>query len=126
VLVEIGLTADPDPYPLWHSTQAESGQNFAGFANEEADLVMEQARSTADLEQRTQLYHAFQQVFAEEVPSLLIYYPIYSYAVDQRVREVQLSPLLHTSQRFRNIKDWYIQAEGIVISPEGDLDKTGD
>ena len=25
-LIEIGLAADPDPYPLWHSTQAgESG-----------------------------------------------------------------------------------------------------
>jgi peptide/nickel transport system substrate-binding protein len=123
-LIEIGLTADPDPYPLWHSTQAESGQNFAGFASEEADVVMEEARFTTDSKQRTQLYHTFQRIFAEEVPSLLIYYPIYTYAVDRQVHDVQLSPLLHTSDRFRNIKDWYVQTEGIVISENDELDKS--
>lgn len=122
-LIEIGLTADPDPYPLWHSTQAESGQNFSGFASEEADVVMEEARFTADLERRTELYHTFQQIFAEEVPSLLIYYPIYTYAVDEQVHEVQLSPLLHTKDRFRNIKAWYVQIEEIVISENDELDK---
>ena len=125
-LIEIELTADPDPYPLWHSTQVESGQNFSGFANEEADVVMEEARRTADPAQRFELYSAFQQIFAEEVPSLLIYYPIYVYAVDGRVRDVQLSPLLHTSDRFRNIHEWYVQTEQIVVSENDELDKTGE
>ena len=121
-LVEVDLTADPDPYPLWHSTQAESGQNFAGFANDEADQVMEEARFAADPEQRIELYHAFQQIFVEEVPSLLIYYPMYTYAVDQQVRDVQLSPLLHTSDRFRNIQAWYVQTEEVVVSENAELD----
>jgi peptide/nickel transport system substrate-binding protein len=125
-LIEIGVPADPDPYPLWHSTQAESGQNFAGFASEDADLVMEEARFTTDLERRAELYQAFQQVFAEEVPSLLLYYPIYTYAVDAQVRDVQLSPLLYTSDRFRNIRDWYIQTEEIVVSESQELDKRED
>jgi peptide/nickel transport system substrate-binding protein len=123
-LVEIELTADPDPYPLWHSTQAESGQNFAGFASEEADVVMEDARRTTDPVERYELYSAFQQIFAEEVPSLLIYYPIYVYAINDHVRDVQLSPLLHTSDRFRNIHEWYVQTEEIVVSENGELDKT--
>jgi peptide/nickel transport system substrate-binding protein len=125
-LIEIELTADPDPYPLWHSTQAESGQNFAGFANEEADIVMEEARRTTDRERRFELYSTFQQIFTEEVPSLLIYYPIYVYAVDDSVHDVQLSPLLHTSDRFRNIYEWYVQTEEIVVSENGELDKTGE
>jgi peptide/nickel transport system substrate-binding protein len=125
-LTEIGLTADPDPYPLWHSTQAESGQNFSGFANEEADLVMEEGRLTADPKRSTELYNTFQQIFAEEVPSLLIYYPIYTYAVDAQVRQVQLSPLLRSSDRFRNIQDWYIQTEEAVVSENDKLDKTGE
>jgi peptide/nickel transport system substrate-binding protein len=125
-LIEIELTADPDPYPLWHSTQAESGQNFAGFSNEEADIVMEEARRTTDRERRFELYAAFQQIFAEEVPSLLIYYPIYVYAVDEGVRDVQLSPLLHTSDRFRNIYEWYVLTDEVVVSENGELDKTGE
>jgi peptide/nickel transport system substrate-binding protein len=123
-LIELELTADPDPYPLWHSTQMEAGQNFSGFANEEADVVMEEARRTVDPARRFELYSAFQQIFAEEVPSLLIYYPIYVYAVGEQVRDVQLSPLLHTSDRFRNIHEWYIQTEDIVVSENDELDKT--
>lgn len=125
-LVEIELTADPDPYPLWHSTQAESGQNFSGLANEEADIVMEEARRTTDRERRFELYSAFQQIFAEEVPSLLIYYPIYVYAVDSSAHDVQLSPLLHTSDRFRNIHEWYVQTEEVVVSENGELDNSGE
>jgi peptide/nickel transport system substrate-binding protein len=125
-LIEIELTADPDPYPLWHSTQAESGQNFAGFANEEVDIVMEEARRTTDRERRFELYAAFQQIFAEEVPSLLIYYPIYVYAVDESVHDVQLSPLLYTSDRFRNIYEWYVLTDKVEVSENGELDKTGE
>jgi peptide/nickel transport system substrate-binding protein len=125
-LVQVELTADPDPYPLWHSTQAQSGQNFSGFANDAADIVMEEARLTADTEQRIELYHTFQEIFVDEVPALLIYYPIYTYAVDAGVRDVQLTPLFHGSDRFRNIQDWYVQTEKIPISESGELDKTGE
>jgi peptide/nickel transport system substrate-binding protein len=120
------LTADPDPYPLWHSTQAESGQNFAGFANDDADRVMEEARQTADPEELLDLYHAFQEIFAEEVPSLLIYYPVYVYAVDSQVQNVQIPPLLNTSDRFRNVQEWYMTTEEISVSEGIELDKTGE
>ncbi len=122
-LVQVDLTADPDPYPLWHSTQAESGQNFSGYASEEADVVMEEIRSTTDVDELARLYSAFQNIFAEEVPSLLIYSPIYTYAVDAGVRDVQLSPLFYDSDRFRNIEDWYMQTEAVVTG-ENEFDKT--
>jgi peptide/nickel transport system substrate-binding protein len=123
-LVQVELTADPDPYPLWHSTQAQSGQNFSGFANDAADIVMEEARLTADTEQRIELYHTFQATFVDEVPALLIYYPIYTYAVDAGVRDVQLTPLFHNSDRFRNIQDWYVETKEIVVTEKPPLDKT--
>lgn len=123
VLTEVRLSADPDPYPLWHSTQAaDPGQNFAGFANESADLVMEQARFEVERERRLELYHDFQQIFAEEVPSLVLYYPIYSYAVNTRVEGVQLSPLLYASDRFRNVAEWYKETAEIVVSDHEQLD----
>jgi peptide/nickel transport system substrate-binding protein len=75
------------------------------------------------MERRTELYHAFQQIFAEEVPSLLLYYPIYTYAVDAKVRQVQLSPLLRASDRFRTIGEWYVQSQEVVVSETGELDK---
>jgi peptide/nickel transport system substrate-binding protein len=126
-LVEVGLAADPDPYPLWHSTQADApGQNYSGFSNEEADLTMEEGRASTDLERRAELYRSFQRIFGEEVPSLLLYYPIYTYAVDDQVRGVQLSPLLHTSDRFRNIQEWTVSREELTASEKDGFDKTGE
>ena len=103
-----------------------SMKNFAGFANEQADIVMEEARRTTDPERRHELYSAFQQIFAEEVPSLLLYYPIYVYAIDEQVHDVQLSPLLYSSDRFRNIHEWYVQTEQVVVSESDELDKSGE
>jgi peptide/nickel transport system substrate-binding protein len=125
-LAEIGLSADPDPYPLWHSTQAESGQNYSGFASEDADVILEETRFATEPERRAELFRTFQEVFAEQVPSLLLYYPIYTYAVDAQVHDVQLSPLLHSSDRFRNIADWYTEMEEIVVSENVNLDKQQD
>jgi peptide/nickel transport system substrate-binding protein len=123
-LAEFPLVADPDPYPFWHSTQArESGQNFAGFANEQADLILEEGRLTVDQGRRQELYSSFQQIFAEEVPSLLLYYPVYAYAVDDRVQNVQLAPMLHSSDRFRNVSDWYMETTEVVVSESEQLDK---
>jgi peptide/nickel transport system substrate-binding protein len=125
-LIEVSLSADPDPYPLWHSTQGESGQNFSGFANEEADLLMEAGRVTIDREERAELYRSFQHLFAEEVPSLLIYYPIYTYAVDEKVEDVQLSPMFHASDRFRNVANWYMRTEDVVVNGTEELDKSSE
>jgi len=126
-LIDVGMTADPDPYPLWHSTQiGEGGQNFAGFANDDADVVMEEIRITADPEHLVELYHTFQQIYAEEVPALLLYHPVYTYAVDRQVRDVQLAPLIYASDRFRNIADWYLETAPVEASAEGTLDKTGE
>jgi peptide/nickel transport system substrate-binding protein len=126
-LIQIGLAADPDPYPLWHSTQAsEKGQNFSGWANEDADLLMEEGRTITDPERLAELYSAFQQIFTEELPSLLLYYPVYTYALDAQVREVQLAPMLHSSDRFRTIAEWYMETEAIEVSEESTLDKNGE
>ncbi|GAF80391.1 unnamed protein product, partial [marine sediment metagenome] len=93
VLIDLELHGDPDPYPLWHSTQTNGeGQNYAGFVSYEVDKLIEEARCTTDSEKRAELYHRFQEIFADEVPSLLLYYPIYTYAVDEKVKGVQLGP----------------------------------
>lgn len=103
------VTGDPDPYPLWHSTQAEGGgQNYSGWANPEADELMEQARSITDPEQRRALYIQFQDIFAEEAPALLLYYPVYTYGVSTRVHNVQIGSLNQPPERFATFADWYI------------------
>ncbi len=103
------LTGDPDPYPLWHSTQAAGGgQNYSGWSNDEADRVMEEARAIHDEAQRRALYWRFQEIWAEDVPALLLYYPVYTYGVRDRVKNVQIGVLNQPADRFGSFAEWYI------------------
>src|SRR5262249_42214163 len=45
-LVDLNLagTPDPDPYPLWHQSEIDSGQNYGGFADPVAPRFPEHAR----------------------------------------------------------------------------------
>ncbi len=98
---------DPDPYAQWHSSQnTDAGRNYAGFANDEIDEIIEEARRVTDKDKRAALYYEFQDIFAEEVPALLLYYPHYTYGVDNRVKNVELGILYDASDRFKNIEEW--------------------
>jgi peptide/nickel transport system substrate-binding protein len=110
-------TGDPDLYVMWHSTQIqENGQNYSSFSDPEVDQMLERARLTYDGAERKALYLRFQETFAEEVPALLLFYPIYNYAVDTKVNGVQLAPLLTSSDRFRSIADWYVNTKRVILS----------
>jgi peptide/nickel transport system substrate-binding protein len=116
ILVHLAMPGDPDPYPFWHETQFEKGQNYAGFVDRHTSEVVEQARVIANRERRKELYYEFQEVFAQEVPALLLYVPIYTYGIDERIHDPQIGPLMHPSDRFRTISDWWIVPRRIFVS----------
>jgi peptide/nickel transport system substrate-binding protein len=116
VLVEFLLSGDPDPYPLWHQTQIEGGQNYGGWDNREASEALEQARHLTNREQRKAYYVQFQRIFAKEMPALILAYPAYTYAIDQRVRNVQIGPMVTPSDRFRTIGNWYMNTRRTILT----------
>jgi peptide/nickel transport system substrate-binding protein len=111
-LVDLNLSnsPDPDPYPFWHQAQVTGGQNYAQWDDRPASEYLEQARITLELEERARLYRNFQVRFISQLPALPLYYPVYTYAVDSSVQGVQLGPLYEPSDRFNNVKDWYLLA----------------
>ncbi len=117
ILVDLNLTGtpDPDPYPLWHETQIESGQNYGGFADRASSEYLEQARITTDQEARARLYYAFQSRFADQTPALLLFYPVYSYAVDASVNGVQLGPLIEPADRLNGLAAWSVVTRRVIV-----------
>ncbi|MDX9993294.1 MAG: peptide ABC transporter substrate-binding protein [Anaerolineales bacterium] len=109
-LVDMNLarSPDPDPYPFWHQSEAANGQNYTQWDSRTASEFLEQARINTDYEVRTRLYRNFQVIFAKELPALPLFYPVYSYAVDQQVLGVQMPPLFDTSDRFQTFPRWYL------------------
>jgi peptide/nickel transport system substrate-binding protein len=101
-------TPDPDPYLFWHQAEATGGQNYSQWDNRTASEYLENARTQTDFTARARLYRNFQVIFARELPSLPLYYPVYTYAVDAQVQGVQVAPLYDTSDRLAFINEWYL------------------
>ncbi len=116
-LVESLVDGDPDPYPIWHRSQiVVPGQNYTGFDNQDASEWLEKARVTGDRNTRYDYYRRFQDLFAEELPALPLYYPTYQYAISSRVKRVQMPPLIYPSDRLRTIGDWYVNTRRVLAS----------
>jgi peptide/nickel transport system substrate-binding protein len=109
-LVDINLSSspDPDPYPFWDSSQISGGQNYSQWKDRTMSDTLEQARTTPDMAERTRLYHNFQYLFADQLPALPLYYPVYNYAVNDQVQGISVGPLFSTSDRLSNINSWYM------------------
>lgn len=103
-LIELSFapSADPDPYVFWHT-----GQNYGGMNDRRISEALEQARRDPFGVNRIVYYRRFQELFAERVPALVLFYPLYVYAADARLQGVQIGFLSTHSDRFRTIRDWH-------------------
>jgi peptide/nickel transport system substrate-binding protein len=98
---------DPDPYSLLHSSMIGIGANFPAYANPEVDQLLDQARATADRNERRALYHKVHRIVHEELPYTPLFAPYGHYAWNRRVRGV--SPADVSSQpRFPGVARWWI------------------
>ena len=117
------LSNDPDQYENWHQTQIPAGtglgQNYSGLDDRDISVALESARATNDQAKRTELYTQFQELFADRVPGLLLYYPVYTYGIDSVVHGVQLAPMLMPSDRFRNVSQWYLKTQRVLPGSPG-------
>jgi len=103
---------DPDPYPMWHSSQiSPNGRNFSGYYSPEADALLGEARRTPDRARRRSLYVRFQSLFLEDAPAAVLFYPLYTYIVDRSVRGPAPGVLFYASDRFANIWEWRVGEE---------------
>lgn len=64
---------DPDQYVFWHQTQKAS--NLSSYRNVKADKLLEDGRSELSPTKRKQIYMKFQDLLAEDVPAVFLYFP---------------------------------------------------
>lgn len=74
------VPADPDQYPLWHSTQST---NLTGYVNVKIDKLLEDGRKELDQAARKKIYADFAKRLVEDAPAAFLYYPT-SYTVTRK------------------------------------------
>lgn len=107
VMLGWSMPPDPDPYQVWHSSQSESGSNYVGFKNAEADKIIEDARVSFDPEERVRLFNRFHEIIHEEQPYTFLYAPESLWAISTRVYNAVSYPLVPLQPRM----EWFIPVE---------------
>jgi peptide/nickel transport system substrate-binding protein len=79
-------------------------------------MLLETARTLTDRGRRNDFYFQFQQIFAEEIPSLILFHPVYTYGVSQDIHDEQLTPLTYASNRFDTVINWYMLTREVIYS----------
>ncbi|HEV8601677.1 MAG TPA: ABC transporter substrate-binding protein [Patescibacteria group bacterium] len=104
--------ADPDPFSYWHSSQAKDpGLNFSGFSNAEADKLLTAGHQTNDVNVRNQNYQQFQLIITDAIPAVFLDSAVFVYNVPKKVKGMEFTTIIHPSERFWNIQNWYINTK---------------
>jgi peptide/nickel transport system substrate-binding protein len=117
-LVEILMDGDPDPFSLWHGSQAQSGKNYTGWDNAEANKLLADAHTSVDRAARTSAYAQFQEIFSTDLPALVLYYPTYQYVLSTRVRNVEVGPMIYAADRLRTIEQWTVNTRRVLAEEQ--------
>lgn len=107
--VILGWTSGPEPdqYEIWHSSKTGLKElNFVGFSSPEVDRLLDEGRSTFDLEKRKKAYFRIQEILAEEQPYVFLYVPESLPVVHKRFRGIVPAPAGITY----NFIKWYVPA----------------
>jgi len=108
ILTSENTGADPDPFPFWHTSQShDPGLNLTGFSNAESDRLLTQARQTADDNVRVANYQRFQEIINQELPAIFLTRSLFIYTTPKNLEGVDLSKIIHPSERFLNANLWY-------------------
>ena len=96
-----------DTYSYWHSTQANPlGQNLSNYKSFQVDSLIENIRSTFDVEEREQYLNDLAEKLKEDVPAIFLYRPIYYYATDSKVSDLTMDSVVYSSDRFSTMRSW--------------------
>ena len=108
VILGWSITQDPDVYDVWHSSKAEpGGLNFVGYADPEADALLEQGRRTLDQEQRKRYYDRFQEILHRDQPYMFLYVPYALPMVQSRFQGIEPAPAGITY----NFERWWVPSD---------------
>lgn len=105
VILGLGTGEDPDQYAVWHSSQTgPDHMNRSGYSNPEVDHLLEAGRASCDQQERVKYYRRIQEILAEDLPVLFLYFKDELPVVSSRFRGIKESP----AGIMYNFNEWYV------------------
>jgi peptide/nickel transport system substrate-binding protein len=105
IILGWGIGLDPDQYEVWHSSKmGPDDLNRIGYANPEADEMLEKGRASCVEAERKKYYDRFQEILAEDEPIVFLYFRDALPVVSSRVHGIVPSP---NGIRY-NFNFWYV------------------
>jgi peptide/nickel transport system substrate-binding protein len=110
LLYNVAVGHDPDPFPLWHSSQATAnGFNLTGYKNAKVDNLLSDARAEPDPLKRQVLYQQFEQQLTADYPAIWLFSQPYTYLQNKKVKGFSLQAVINPEDRFNGIAGWYLK-----------------
>ncbi len=106
------LSADPDPFSFWHSSQRfDPWPNLSLYNNKEADKMLEEARQKQNPLDRTELYKKLQKTIIDDAPAIFLVASKFIYPTTPELRGAELIFLANPSWRFAEIKNRHLKTK---------------
>lgn len=106
------LDNDPDPHNILHSSQVPPrGQNYSHYRNPEMDRLLDAARATLDQGKRKDLYWKVHELAAADQPYTFTLQVTSKWAINKRVRGVELSRGYGMYRWYPGPLSWWIPRE---------------
>jgi ABC-type transport system substrate-binding protein len=117
-----------DSYPYWHSSGLQKtgakrsdlkidAYNLSQYSSFESDALLETVRRTTDDAERADALKKLRDVLKRDVPAVILYTPIYTFAHREDILGVELGELSLHSDRFLTLDRWYVKQQRVF--PEG-------
>jgi peptide/nickel transport system substrate-binding protein len=100
------MPEDPDFFNYAHSSAAERGFNLPMYNNKSADELMEAGRKASTVAERERIYKRLQEVMADDLPYLQLWWPNEIRAWNTRLKGV---PPIHLRAAFQWVNEWRLE-----------------
>ena len=93
----------PSPSNNWQ------GQNYAGLRNDELTRLAIEGEKALDLKKRIGILQKVQEIFAEQLPAIPLYFRVNSSVTDKRLRNWKPTGTSYPTSW--NSAEWYLEAK---------------
>lgn len=111
-LLSWGIDIDPDQFTVFHSSQfPPAGQNFVHYSNPVVDQLILAGRIERDPGARVEIYQRLHEVLAEDQPYTWIVQESKKWAVNRRIRNVEVAKGIGLFLWHPDSRIWWIPEE---------------